>query len=63
MHWTDVVGGAESSVKVSVGAAVVFPFVSAPVTTSVGEEVVPWFQLNAFDSYGPPAGAETVEGV
>ena len=49
--------------NVNVPAAVPFPAASAPVTTSVGDELVPLFQLNAFESYGPPAGVETVDGV
>ena len=49
--------------NVSVAAPVVVPpATSAPVTTSVGELVVPCDQLNPLDSYGPPAGVETVDG-
>ena len=55
------VGADESFVSVSVDEAVVLPAESAPVTTSVGELVVPEFQLKALDSYGPPAGDETVD--
>ena len=43
-------GALESSVKVSAVAAVVFPAASAPVTTSVGDEFVPAFQLKMFES-------------
>ena len=57
------VGALESSVNVSVAAGVVPPATSAPVTTSVGELVVPCDQLNPLDSYGPPAGVETVDGL
>ena len=56
-------GAVESLVNVSVGAAVVLPTTSAPVTTSVGEEVVPSVQENTFESYGPPDGVLTVLGV
>src|SRR5919198_193275 len=56
-------GAVESSVNVSAVAAVVLPAASAPVTTSVGELVVPWLQLKEFESYGPPAGVETVDAV
>src|SRR5207245_3752144 len=56
-------GPVESSVNVSVAAAVLFPAASAPVTTSVGDELVPLLQLKALESYGPPTGVETVEGV
>ena len=52
------VGAAESSVKLRVGAAVVLPAASAPVTTSVGALDVPCDQLKVFESYGPPAGVE-----
>jgi hypothetical protein len=44
------VGADESFVSVSVDEAVVLPAESAPVTTSVGELVVPEFQLKALDS-------------
>src|SRR5690242_12763005 len=57
------VGAFESFVNVSDGAAVVLPAASAAVTTSVGELVVPCDQLKALESYGPPAGVDTVEGV
>src|SRR5436309_11287246 len=57
------VGAFESSVSVSVEAAVVLPAPSAAVTTSVGELDVPCDQLKLFESYGPPAGDDTVEGV
>jgi len=50
-------------VNVSVEAAVGLPAPSAAVTTSVGELVVPGDQLKGFESYGPPAGVETVDGV
>src|SRR5919199_6511049 len=53
------VGAVESFVNVSVAAAVVFPAASAPVTTSVGELVVPCAHVKVFESYGPPAGVET----
>ena len=33
------------------------------MTTSVGALDAPCDQLNAFESYGPPAGVETVDGV
>ena len=33
------------------------------MTTSVGALDVPCDQLNAFDSYGPAAGVEAVDGV
>src|SRR5262249_59786944 len=56
-------GAVESFVNVSVDAAALLPAPSVPVTTSVGEELVPGFQLNALESYGPPAGEETVDGV
>ena len=36
---------------------------SLPVTTSVGELVVETAQLNMVETYGPPAGADTVEGL
>ena len=49
--------------NVSVAEAVVLPAVSAPVTTSVGELVVPALQLKVFESYGPPLGVDTVDGV
>src|SRR5512133_1347703 len=57
------VGAFESFVNVSVEAAAVLPAPSAAVTTSVGELLVPAFQLKVFESYGPPAGVETVDGV
>src|SRR6185312_16754478 len=57
------VGAFESFVKVSVDAAVVLPAASAAVTTSVGELVVPCVQPKLLESYGPPAGVETVDGV
>src|SRR5919201_3681998 len=56
------VGAVTSFVKVSV-VCVVLPAASAPVTVSVGEVEVPCDQENAFDTYGPPAGDETVDGV
>ena len=33
------------------------------MTTSVGSLLVPAAQLNRFETYGPPAGVETVDGV
>ena len=57
------VGAAESSVSVRVAAAVVLPAASAPVTISVGEVLVFCAHVNVFESYGPPAGLLTVEGV
>src|SRR5947208_9757945 len=57
------VGAVESFVNVRVLEPAVLPAVSAPVTTSVGELVVPGFQLKLFDSYGPPAGDDTVDVV
>ena len=41
----------------------VLPAASAPVTSSVGEEVVPCAQVKVFESYGPPGGVDTVEPV
>ena len=56
-------GAVESFVNVRVLEPVVLPAVSAPVTTSVGELVVPAFQAKLFDSNGPPPGDETVDDV
>ena len=42
---------------------VVLPATSAPVTSSVGELVVPALQPKPFESNGPPAGVDTVDGV
>jgi hypothetical protein len=53
----------ESFVNVSDAHGVVFPAPSAPVTTSVGELVVPALQSKELDSYGPPDGVDTVDGV
>ena len=63
LHWIVVAGALVSFVNVSAGAAAVFPAPSAAVTTSVGVELVPAFQLNVLESYGPPAGVETVDAV
>ncbi len=41
----------------------VLPAVSLPVTLSVGELDAPAVQLKAFDTYGPPAGVVTLDGV
>ena len=57
------VGALESSVSVKAADGVAFPAWSVAVTTSVGELVVPAFHENVFESNGPPAGVETVEGV
>src|SRR5207237_1592166 len=57
-----LVGAAESSVKASV-VPVVLPAASAPVTTSVGELDAPCVQPKVFESKGPPAGVDTVDGV
>src|SRR5436190_18507983 len=57
------VGAFESFVNVRVEAALVLPATSAAVTTSVGELEVPCDQLKLFESYGPPPGVDTVEGV
>jgi hypothetical protein len=38
----------------------VLPALSFAVTASVGELLVPLPQLNAFETYGPPLGVETV---
>ena len=56
-------GAVESFVNVSVDAAVVFPAASEPVTTSVGDDDVPCDHVNALETYGPPLGVETVDGV
>ena len=48
--------------KVSAVCAV-FPAASVPVTVSVGDELVPCNQANAFETYGPPAGVDTAEAV
>ena len=39
------------------------PATSRPVTDSVGLLVVPAVQPNGLDTYGPPAGVDTVDGV
>src|SRR5437879_4689892 len=56
------VGAAESFTSVSVGAVVALPAASAPVTPSVGDEVVPSAHVKTFESYGPPPGVLTVLG-
>ena len=56
------VGAVESLTKVRL-VAVVLPATSRPVTTSPGPLVVPRSSENAFETYGPPAGVETVDGV
>ena len=56
------VGAVESFVSVSV-ATRELPKLSFPVTVSVGALVVPPLQLNAPETYGPPAGVVTVEPV
>ena len=55
-------GPVESLTNVSVVWAVL-PATSRPVTTSVGALVAPAVQLKEFETYGPPAGVDTVDGV
>ena len=43
-------GAVESFVNVKVEEAVALPALSVPVTTSVGELLVPAFQLKVFES-------------
>jgi hypothetical protein len=43
-------GAVESFARVKVDEAVVLPALSAPVTTSVGELLVPAVQLKVFES-------------
>src|SRR4051812_10614920 len=55
------VGAVESLVKVRLVTALL-PATSSPVTASAGLLLVPAVQLNGADTYGPPAGVETVDG-
>src|SRR4051794_30382131 len=55
--------GAVLSLVKATGVADVLPATSRPVTLPVGELVVPAVQENTFDTYGPPAGVDTVGGV
>ena len=43
-------------------ATAVLPATSLPVTDSAGELVVPAAQPKGLETYGPPAGVETVDG-
>jgi hypothetical protein len=60
---TPLPGAFESFVNESVAEVVGVPAWSAAVRTSVGVLELPVFQLKAFESYGPPEGVETVDGV
>src|SRR5436190_601725 len=56
--------GAEfPTLSVPAGAKAWPPAASAAVTPSVGEDVAPADHANALLSYGPPLGADTVDGV